>query len=571
MKIKKRAKAKRMNSNGISHWMSRRFSRRMSCPDPMKPAQIIAILVIMGLAVAGLSGCGGGLPDAIKDDAKAVVDNLEKTGKHIKDQQSKFKSLASSDSFKPMAAYAKKENWSQTFDQAQATLSRGQGVYDTELKPLLKENNPDKAVAVRVQINRINKVIQEARQQAQEPFERMGRIRAAMKDTRKIYTRTGTSAKKILDRIQTLEAGPVAEALEKFADSASKINARVAPLAKMSQNTTSNLAVVKKEYKVHKESGKADYAAFITAADTVAGDQKTLATEGPELEKDIGLLYQSYTKVLQDMKIDYFVTVKRESWDDRSDYYNPGFATFTRNVTPATYQALVENELESIGDLTPSFGRVSFKNNIGNTWQALSINPTDNWPNRSHNAASFWIENTNEAYYHKYLQENNGETKETDWIKVNPSFYDQNVNNLGMAILSKPYGVFEPDPQAAPPGMAYVGNPEYGEWKKDEKGESFWGWYGRYAFFSNLFFFPPSYYRYGAWNRWNTGYRYKKPYYGKTKTGAYTYGTRGSKIKQSPRYQNSTFAKTGGFKSGAASVRGGSSSLRGGGPKGKGK
>ncbi len=450
MKMKKGPKTQKMN-NG-----------RIVCPDPMRPAQIIAILIVMGLAIAGLSGCGGGLPDAVKDDAQAVVDNLEKTQEHIKDQQSKFKSLASSDSFKPMAGYAKKENWSQSFDQAQATLSRGQGLYDTDLKPLLKENDPEKAVAVRVQINRIKKVIQEARHKAQQPFDRMDRIRTAMKDTKNIYTRTGTSAKKILARIQTLEAGPVAEALEKFPESASKINARVAPLAKMGQNTTSNLAVVKKEYKAHKGSGQADYGAFITAADTVAGDQKTLATEGPGLEKDIALLYQSYTKVLQDMKIDYSVTVKRESWDERSDYYDPGFATFTRQVTPATYQTLTETNVESIGNLAPSFGRVSFKNNIGDAWQALEINPTDNWPNRSHNAASFWVENTNEAYYHKYLQENDGETKETGWIKVNPSFFDQNIDNLGMAILSKPYGVFEPDPQAAPPGMAYVGNPEYG-------------------------------------------------------------------------------------------------------------
>jgi hypothetical protein len=544
---------------------------RRSRPALSRQTQIIATLIIIGLAVAGLSGCGGGLPDAIKDDAKAVAQSLEKTGKHIKDQQDKFKSLASSAGFKPMTGYAEKENWAQAFDQARTTLSRAQGLYDTELKPLLKENNPEKAVAVQVQINRIKKVIQEARVKAQAPFDRMDRIRTAMKDTRNIYTRTGTGAKKILTGIRTLEAGPVSEALEKFPDSASQINARVAPLTKMGQNTTTNLAVVEKEYKTHKSSGNTNYAAFITAADTIAEDQKTFATAGPELEKDLDLLYQSYTKVLQDMKVDHYVIVKRESWDDRIDYYDPGIVTFERFVTPATYQEIVKINQESIADLAPGYGRVSFKNNIGNVWTALSINPTENWPNRSHNAATFWIEDTREVYFHKYLMENNGETKETDWVKVNPSFFDQNVNNLGMAILSKPYGVFEPDPQAAPPGMAYVGNPEYGEWKKDENGESFWGWYGRYAFFSSLFFFPPSYYHYGTWNRWNTGYRYKKPYYGKTKTGGYTYGTRGTKIKRSPRYQNSTFAKTGGLKSVPASVRGGSSSLRGGGPKGKGK
>ncbi len=119
--------------------------------------------------------------------------------------------------------------------------------------------------------------------------------------------------------------------------------------------------------------------------------------------------------------------------------------------------------------------------------------------------------------------------------------------------------------------MAYVGNSEYGEWKKDDQGSSFWSWYGKYALFSNLFFFPPSYYHYGSWNRWNNNYRHKKPYYGKGKNGKTKYGTQGSFTKNTPRYQNTTFAKTGGLKSRPASVRGGGSSLRGGGPKSKGK
>jgi hypothetical protein len=465
----------------------------------------------------------------------------------------------------------KKENWGQAFDQANTTLSRARGLYDTKLSPIIKKNDPQGEAQARAQIQRINKVIQEARQQAAAPFARMDRIRAAMTDTKSITTRAKAEGKSILSRVQALEAGPVEEARKKFPDSVSKIDARFARFSKMGTETQNHLGTIEKEYKAHTGSGRPDYAAFITSADAIARDKKAIETEGPELEKSLALLSQSYTKVLQDMKVDYFVTIKRESWDERSDSYNPRFATFQRQVTPAVYQTLAETELESIADLAPGYGGVSLKNHIGSAWQGLGLKPTDNWPDRRHNAASFWVEGTKEAYYHKYLQETNGETKETAWTKVNPSFFAQNLDNLGMAILSKPYGEFEPDSHAAPPGMAYVGNSQYGEWKKDENGESFWSWYGRYAFFSSLFFFPPSYYHYGAWNRWNTGYRYKKPYYGKTKSGAYTYGTRGTKIKRSPRYQNTNFAKTGGFKSGIASVRGGGAGLRGGGPKGKGK
>ncbi|MEH0020948.1 MAG: hypothetical protein V6Z89_14935 [Desulfobacter sp.] len=532
--------------------------------------RILRFTVLM-LFLAGLSGCGGGLPDAVKEEAKTLSQYLKKTQTHIRDQESRFSSMASSGTFKPLAVYAKKENWAQAFTQARAILARADGIYDTELSPLIKEDNPDTASRVRQQIDRIKRIAREAADTARIPFDRMERIRTVMAEMPAIHTRTLADAREIASRVRGLEAGPVTGALEKFPDSAALITARVAPLSKLGRDAGAGLAVVEKEYKAHAASGNADYAAFATGADAVAKARTAIDTEAPRLEKDLALLYQSYTKVLQDMKVDYYVTIKRESWDDRSDYYDPRFATFTRQVTPATYQALADTNVESIGDVIPSFGRVSFRNNIGNTWQALDINPVSNWPVRAHNAATFWVDNTRETYYHKYLQESGGETEETGWIKVNPSFYAQNIDNLGMAIMSKPYGVFEPDPQAAPPGMAYVGNPAYGEWKTDENGENFWSWYGRYAFFSNLFFFPPYYYHYGSWNRWRTDYRYKKPYYGKTRTGGYTFGTRGTQVKQSPRYQNTTFAKTGGFKSGPASVRGGGAALRGGGPKGKGK
>jgi hypothetical protein len=125
--------------------------------------------------------------------------------------------------------------------------------------------------------------------------------------------------------------------------------------------------------------------------------------------------------------------------------------------------------------------------------------------------------------------------------------------------------------QAAPPGMAYVGNSKYGEWKEDGSGDRFWSWYGKYAFFSSLFFFPPSYYSYNAWNGWNSGYRNTQPYFGQTKDGFPQYGTSGSYVKQSPKFQSTEFAKSGGFKSQTASVRGAGANLRGGCPNSKGK
>ena len=532
----------------------------------------IGFMVLLTAAFLA-AGCGKGLPDNIKQKAKSVKKSLDTTQDYITSQKGKYSKTVSSGAFAALTAYAAKEKWEAAFDRAQTTLKRAREVYDKGLGATLKQNKPEGAAQATAQIKQVKSVLNEAKKQAQFPFDRMARIQAAMKNTDAMEKSALAASDTIVSKIASLEQGPVAKAKEKFPESVDKINARFSPFSKMTNDTQSNLTVVKAQYAAHK-AGNADYAAFVTAADAIEQAKKDLATNGPKLEKDIDQLYQSYTKVLQDMKVDYFVTIKRESWDERSDYYNPVIASFTRQVSFATFQALTESEADNIAELTPGYRNLNLRvtSGLSNAFKELKIDPVENWPRSAgHNAAAFFLDSTRLDYFHKYIKEENGKTQETDWVKVNPSFYEQNINNLGMAILSKPYGEFEPDAHAAPPGMAYVGNPEYGEWKKDGSGNSFWSWYGRYAFFSSLFFYPPYYYSYGSWNRWNTGYRHSRPYYGQTSGGTTTFGSRGTRTTMSPKYQNSTFSKTGGLKTASASVRGASSGLRGGGPKSKGK
>lgn len=536
-----------------------------------KTGQIFTTVIFVLLTLVFLTGCGQGLSDITRTQAKAVKKDLKSTQAFIEAQKKKYDSLSASPDFSDMAEYAAREKWDTAFANAAATLTRAREVYDKGLKVTIQQNKPEDDARAQDQIKQVNSVIREAKDQAKSPFERAGRIKAAMTGTRAMETAALAWADTILSKVQSLEQGPVAKAKEKFPGSEAKITARFAPFSKMADDTTANSAIVKAQYNAHTQ-GNADYAAFVTAADAIEQAKKTLSKDGPTFEKDLDQLYQSYTKILEDMKVDYFVNIYRESWDERSDYYNPGIYAYSIQVSPGVFQTLTQSEAESIADLTPGFNGMNLRVTRGleSAFKALNLDLMAGWPDSRHNAATFYLESTQLKYFHKYLKEENGETSETGWEAVNASFYEQNQDNLGMAILSKPYGEFEPDSQAAPPGMAYVGNPKYGEWKKDETGSSFWSWYGRYAFFSNLFFFPPHYYSYGSWNRWRSDYRYQKPYYGQTQTG-YTFGTRGTRMKGSPRYQNSTFSKTGGLKTASASVRGGASRLRGGGPKSKGK
>ena len=525
------------------------------------------------LALVFLTGCGQGLSDTTKTQAKEVKQNLKVTpGISSNPRKKNMTDLSASPDFSAMAEYASKEKWDTAFANAGATLTRAREVYDKGLKVTIKQNKPEGEAQALAQIKQVNSVIREAKNQATAPFKRVTQDQGSH-DRGPRPCRNPPWPRQIpsCQRSNDLEQGPVAKAKENFPGSEAKIMARFAPFSKMADETKVNADIVKAQYTAH-TAGKADYAAFVTAADAIEQAKKTLAKDGPKFEKDLDRLYQSYTKILEDMKVDYYVTIHRESWDERSDFYNPGIFVYTAQVSPAVFQALNQSNAESIADLSPGFNRRNIRVTPGleSAFKALNLDLVAGWPDSRHNAATFYLESTKLRYFHKYLKEENGETSETGWEAVNASFYEQNLENLGMAILSKPYGEFEPDSQAAPPGMAYVGNPKYGEWKKDESGNSFWSWYGRYAFFSNLFFFPPHYYSYGSWNRWNRDYRYKKPYYGQTQTGN-TFGSRGTRMRQSPRYQNSTFSKTGGIKTASASVRGRASGLRGGGPKSRGK
>ena len=98
-------------------------------------------------------------------------------------------------------------------------------------------------------------------------------------------------------------------------------------------------------------------------------------------------------------------------------------------------------------------------------------------------------------YFHKYrILTGTGDTTQaqfeervTDWIEVPTSYYRQNENYLGMTLASKLPGQ-NPNRTAIPPGYQYVGDQRYGRWRQDDRGNSFWEFYGKYALFRDLLF-----------------------------------------------------------------------------------
>lgn len=118
----------------------------------------------------------------------------------------------------------------------------------------------------------------------------------------------------------------------------------------------------------------------------------------------------------------------------------------------------------------------------------------------------------------------------TDWKEVSPEYFNQNVDNMGMALVTKTNGVVEK--KVSPPGYnQYVGNEKYGQWRQGSNGTSFWEFYGQYAFLRSMlgFGYGPIYY--GGWNDYRRNYYpYGRTYYGTNGSGGSRFGTKGSHV-----------------------------------------
>jgi len=181
-------------------------------------------------------------------------------------------------------------------------------------------------------------------------------------------------------------------------------------------------------------------------------------------------------------------------------------------------------------------GRSGSSSSVAKTWQK---SPVDNLIKELADEQNFSIilfdMDANEGsdnYRHQYqviIQRPDTvlEQKST-WKNVSEAFFSQNMNNMGMEIVSKKDGVVTK--QAVPAGYNhYVGNEKYGQWE-NRGGSSFWAFYGQYAFMSSMFNMMS--YRRSYWDDYRGG-----GYYGSSRG---YYGPRGS----SPVYGTKSYTSS---------------------------
>lgn len=529
------------------------------------------------LMTVTITGCG--LSKAKLADVKQVQDSITTTESRVKERATQFTEMQKSGDWEFLRPYAQKENWAQSLTEAQADVARAKELNQQQVVPIVTRNKSKEVRQLDEALARIRATLNAAAAKSKVPADRATVLLTARKEAPVIAEKAKTEAKEADGIIATLRA-TAEEFSTRYESKRADIAKRLEPIAASYGAGNNAYQQVAFQYNAVTSSKEADYAALTDSAKVVTERLTQLKKDAPAFQKKLGELDESYTKILADMRIDNYVIVSRTSWDEDSDWpseheYNYPARKIEDDALFDYYDNLPEEALLA----TRGWGGGISVKIPQDKWDSLRIDPKENWPSSWDDMAEYSLDDALSKCYHRYTYVRNGvKDKDTDWEEVSCDTFEQDEDNLGMAILAKSMGEFEEerDTTPAPPGMAEVGNPKYGQWKTDAStGSSFWEFYGQYALMRDLLGGPV--YR-DDYDDWRTNYRRRTPYYGDDDDDDPRWGTASSHTQST--YGGTTYAKRGGLSAAAsearaergnASVRGAGPATRGGGPGGGGK
>ena len=519
----------------------------------------------LGLLVSCASGS---LPSALLSQANAIPNRISTLDQEIADRENEYARFSQSSDFGFYQPYADRENWNDFFDQAKNELSAAESSYNTEIKPLARKNKPEDAVALTQQLDRFNAKMLAVQDLSKKASGRIELLTEARDNPEGMTETAETQRAEITTFIAAVEPG-LRQAQQDYPAKSEDIDGRLAPMLRMESEADAALAVVTSQLaSLRSDPSNVDYALFGDSAMLIANNFENVQNETAALESKVGELYTDLHKVLIDMKVDYFVSIGRSSWSNVSDYNREKEYIYPDELVDAeTYEYLVNNA----GKTLATHSRTSIDRS---KWDALGINKRQSWTN-GHDAAEYWVNNWSAKMYHKYQIVNGTQSEETAWIEVTAEEFNKYVDALGMTVVDKSFGEYEEEAsnEPTPPGLAVVGNEKYGRWENDPStGRTRWTFFENYLFWNLLLNNRGGcgcYYR-GTYDTWRSDYRGRRGYYGSDSANP-VYGTRSDGVKNSTRYQNTSFSRSGGMNTVAPSVRSAGPASRGGGPGGSGK
>lgn len=544
-------------------------------------------LAWLTIFILGLSACSG-LPDHLVKEAKEVFPTKLTQQKQSNTNSKKdFNASKSASIWSFAEPYAIAEKWDQHFTDSDSEVSAAESMYEKQILLMIDDDQAEKTKAFEALLSTFRKHLNNSGKSAKFPGERLNFLVTTRNNAPQIFETANTYYSEILG-IEVAFTESAYQAIKNYSNKKPDIRERINKLTTKVEAATNALNQVKLQYGFHTAGESTDYAALGDQTVALKGMRDDISGYNKVTQVKLDELYRSYTKILADQRIDHYVTIGRATWCE-GDYCGGGS---TQTYPPVKVDAKVFEYFESQGQIAKVSGWVSpsFSLNIPQAyWNALKIDPGWKFP-RNDRYAEYWVESTSSNAFHKYIEIVNDKASEGTWEAVyEDNFWNQN-DNLGMAILTKPYGYYEEDilKEAQPAGMAMIASPvmangaatgsnQYGEWRQNSSGTSFWHYYGMYSLMSNLM--GPSRYSYNDWNGYHNRTR-GRAYYGSSGQ----WGTRGTQTYNNNRYRNGNYAKrnpgavqrarSGNLNrnnSGAGSIRTAGSATRGRGPSGGGK
>lgn len=509
-----------------------------------------------------IASCG--IDGDLKRIVKSRGEAMERTKTKIESARDKHIAWTKTSAYEPFERYAKVYSWQEQYSQAISEVNSAQSIW-AEIAQILKRNREEDEDKLRLKVRQLNGRLGLALNRSKGPNKQIGVLKQLMADAAPHIQKADeqvSAMKGIVAKMAPVVDQAGTDSKEFAWNKEKDIANRFSQFEGIYTTAVEALVSAKSQ----NESDDSDYA-------IMAADLARVAQQLPELQqadihfrKLLGELSRSYTKRLIDMKYAYMTTIGRTSWNNYYDYpTETDYKYRGREVDESAFKYLSGQS----GDIASGMSWVRPQMPV-RMWKQLKINPKERAP-RGDDDAVFWVSSMDIDYFHRYLVIENGKATETDWEAVNEDEFADNLNNLGMDIVSKPYGLYlsEVIEEATPPGLAHVGNEKYGHWEKDSSGNSFWAFYGRYAMLNALL--GGNRYYYNDWYGWNRDYRGRSPYYGRQNNGPARYGTSGSTVRSNPRYKSSTFSRRGGIKTAPADIRSAAGGARGRGPGSRGK
>lgn len=533
-----------------------------------------------------LSACSG-LSDGVVQRLDGIAGEIVKEKTFLATQKTAFDNLKSHKEWQFIQPYLEKESWAKSFSKAAEELAVAETLYQSEVIPMLDRDDPEEDTKARVLIKRFEYQVRLSRAAALYPEQRLEFL-VNVRNTAATINEKSKRDFFQLTKIQEELTDRAVTTIKKYSHKKDDINKRINEL-----NALVNKGVVSKQaIDTQFSSGESniDYAAFGDAAVNLSKILIETTDYQTKTEIKFSELYRSYTKILADQKVNYFIVIGRASWCE-GEYCGNGRTKHYPAVQldDKAFEYFDGLKTDLIARMSSSWGRERFGLNITSAaWNALGIDRRWNWP-RGDDHAEYWVEKIYSNTYHRYVEVVNDSMRKGPWVEVKEDDFWNQYNNLGMAILTKPYGYYEEDAlkDAQPAGMATIATPamnngvatgsnQYGEWRQDN-GRSFWHYYGMYSMFNMLT--GRSRYYYNDWSGYSRHGR-GSPYYGRRNE----HGTWGSATYNNGRYRDSDFArrnpgnvaaarsgKSGRLSRANSSIRGAGSFSRSRGPAGGGK